>query len=440
MEQHHDRTIARPENPDSASRSVNTAQSPPLDWQNELAATARIPRLVHPDSLARNPSMTEQPPSAGALHVAETFVDTRERWHKLARRIDALCAQRVSAETERCATVADSYAHSAADSAQENTTENLASAAQADEEGRRFVRERWRQGQHYFHGKRHCAVEIAKAIRAPSERPAPEGPQQSGDIVRWGVLRLLSGDLASNEEKVDAELDLDDFQFWFQENPKHTGFKQILINLSGEQWGKLKELPLVEERSRHSPPSALASTGEQPDCGEEPRCEGGVPLGTMGATCPKCGATDNDPCGYLFSAGSPTDVADLSSTPLFPAAVADYTERARELYAAHIKSGCVVAPDFIEHIAVALSAVAVERDAAAIRAFGQRVWSDSEETAYQAGVSDTRERLLEPDVREAVKAALEQGCPHWITGVGPGGSGLGGMADAALTKIAEMLK
>jgi hypothetical protein len=44
----------------------------------------------------------------------------------------------------------------------------------------------------------------------------------------------------------------------------------------------------------------------------------------------------------------------------------------------------------------ALSAVASEHQAAAIRAFGQRVWSDTEEVAYQAGVNDTRARLQEP--------------------------------------------
>lgn len=45
-----------------------------------------------------------------------------------------------------------------------------------------------------------------------------------------------------------------------------------------------------------------------------------------------------------------------------PAAI----ERARELYSAHIKSGCLVAPNFIENIADALNAAASEARAAAI--------------------------------------------------------------------------
>jgi hypothetical protein len=133
-------------------------------------------------------------------------------------------------------------------------------------------------------------------------------------------------------------------------------------------------------------PSALASTGEQPACGEEPRCEGGVPLGTMGATCPKCGATDNDLCGYVFSA------------------------------------------------------VASERDAAAIRAFGKRVWSDSEEVAYQAGVSDTRARLQEPD-EELVLALARVICPQRWSNLNAGEEeSEKARARAAITKIAEILK
>jgi hypothetical protein len=141
---------------------------------------------------------------------------------------------------------------------------------------------------------------------------------------------------------------------------------------------------------------------------------------------------------------TPSAIASTGEQPASPAVVGDYTERALAVSRrwAEANYGPNVGPlsRLTEMIADALSAVASERDAAAIRAFGQRVWSDTEEVAYQAGVSDTRARLREPNVREAVKAALEQGRPHWITGVGPGGSGLGGMADAAIAKIAEMLK
>jgi hypothetical protein len=80
----------------------------------------------------------------------------------------------------------------------------------------------------------------------------------------------------------------------------------------------------------------------------------------------------------------------------------------------------------------ALSAVASERDAAAIRAFGQRVWSDTEETAYQAGVSDTRARLQEPNVQDAVRAAV---IAEYVES-----EDLMKIADAVIARIVEMLK
>jgi protoheme ferro-lyase len=69
------------------------------------------------------------------------------------------------------------------------------------------------------------------------------------------------------------------------------------------------------------------------------------------------------------------------------------------------------------------------------------VWSDTEEVAYQAGATDERAALLarlqEPDVREAVARAL---CSvRWLNGK-PDADWLQPDADAALTKIAEMLK
>jgi hypothetical protein len=86
--------------------------------------------------------------------------------------------------------------------------------------------------------------------------------------------------------------------------------------------------------------------------------------------------------------------------------VVDYTERARELLKHFSHDWDMEAG--IKKVAAALSAVASERDAAAIRAFGGRVWSDTEEVAYQAGVSDTRARLREPDVRGAVTTKLSE--------------------------------
>jgi hypothetical protein len=224
----------------------------------------------------------------------------------------------------------------------------------------------------------------------------------SAEKVRWGVLRLLSGDLASDDEKIDAELDLDDFQFWFQDNPKHTGFKQILINLSGGQWGELKELPLVEERSPQPPSIGDDMTEEPPSASTGERPEGPQPV-----------------------------------------AVEDYTERALtvardaiEGVPSHLLPYRINSEEIAQAIAPDIADALSERDAAAIRAFGQRVWSDGEEIAYQAGVSDTLARLQEPDDAFvlAVGEALRQHIPgltiEWA--VKP--------AEAALTKIAEMLK
>jgi hypothetical protein len=134
-----------------------------------------------------------------------------------------------------------------------------------------------------------------------------------------------------------------------------------------------------------SVPSALASTGEQPDF----------------ARCLRCVSHEltRDVCWYVGR-------CVRQATPPSPAAVVDYTERARELLKHFSHDWDMEAG--IKKVAAALSAVASERDAAAIRAFGGRVWSDTEEVAYQAGVSDTRARLREPDVRGAVTTKLSE--------------------------------
>src|SRR4051794_2322911 len=46
--------------------------------------------------------------------------------------------------------------------------------------------------------------------------------------------------------------------------------------------------------------------------------------------------------------------------------------------------------DRLQATVQSLQSARAERDAAAFLAFGRRVWSDTEEVAYQAGVSDTR--------------------------------------------------
>lgn len=67
--------------------------------------------------------------------------------------------------------------------------------------------------------------------------------------VRWAILRLMSGNPLDDEEIVDAEIDLDDFQLWFQEHPRHVGSRQCAINLTGAQWDEIKSLPIVIART-----------------------------------------------------------------------------------------------------------------------------------------------------------------------------------------------
>jgi hypothetical protein len=304
--------------------------------------------LVHPDSLARNPSMTEQSPSAGALHVAETFIDTRERWHKLARRIDSLCEQRVSAETERW---------------QNRDRQRLEqiSALQA-------------------------AVQSFQSAR--DERSAPEGPQS--DV--W-----TEEDIRAAQAKAD-------------------------------------ELVKAFERL-----DALASTGEQPD---EWVLVPRSPTTEMLKAAYDDARANGNPLNALDCWDSMIETAPAPLPPLWwttPSEALTVARDAIEGVPSHLlpyrinseEIAQTIAPD----IAAALSAVASERDAAAIRAFGQRVWSDTEEVAYQAGVSDTRARLQEPDVREAVRVAIAS-----VSDYGNAYVQNLNRADAALTRIAEMLK
>jgi hypothetical protein len=78
------------------------------------------------------------------------------------------------------------------------------------------------------------------------------------------------------------------------------------------------------------------------------------------------------------------------------------------------------------------------------------VWSDTEEVAYQAGVSDTREKLQEAKVREAAIEALRKA--RWpraaakrmlepLDGMAPGIRELYEReVGAIIARIAEMLK
>jgi hypothetical protein len=145
---------------------------------------------------------------------------------------------------------------------------------------------------------------------------------------------------------------------------------------------------------------------------------------------------------------------ETSPSPPSPAAVVDYTERALtvardaiEGIPSHLLPYRINSEEIAQAIAPDIADALSERDAAAIRAFARRVWSDTEEVAYQAGVRDTRERLQEPDVRETVIEALRKSRWPSIKKLPPLDDLAPGIrkmyerdADAALTKIAEMLK
>jgi hypothetical protein len=67
--------------------------------------------------------------------------------------------------------------------------------------------------------------------------------------IRWAILRLMSGSIGNDDETIDGELDLDDFQLWFRRHPEHPEHMQCCINLSGAQWEAIKDLPTVIERT-----------------------------------------------------------------------------------------------------------------------------------------------------------------------------------------------
>jgi hypothetical protein len=71
-----------------------------------------------------------------------------------------------AAERERCAKIADGYALRAADSAQV-VLANAAEEARAaiSYETKKAIAAHLKEKQNFLHGKRHCAVEIAKDIR-----------------------------------------------------------------------------------------------------------------------------------------------------------------------------------------------------------------------------------------------------------------------------------
>jgi hypothetical protein len=172
-------------------------------------------------------------------------------------------------------------------------------------------------------------------------------------------------------------------------------------------------------------------------------------------------AAAQEPLGEEFEKVLHDNLDQLYVSSASPAVV-DYSERAREIvrkstfvYGSSIDGepnhSWIDATTAQKEIAAALSAVASERDAAAIRAWGKRVWSDTEEVAYQAGVSNTlawlQARLQEKHVREAAIEALRNA--RWPRAVAM--QPLGEMApgirelyerevDAIISHLKEMLK
>lgn len=139
--------------------------------------------------------MTEQRPSPSkeAMDLAERIRDWQTAEWVGAAEIDALCEQRVSAETERCANLC-----------------KLVEDRSHDQGGE----------YDFINGWEYAARQCAFDIRAPAERPAPEGPQQP----RYECVGL----------------------------PRHVA----CTSAPGPDCPKCTRVY----------PSSLASTGEQPDC------------------------------------------------------------------------------------------------------------------------------------------------------------------------------
>jgi hypothetical protein len=139
-----------------------------------------VHRLSHRDvyNRYRVDAMSGNHPSAEALSFVREmlgdFVDGNLQAGNIAtwgRVWDAFAARKVveavAQERERCAKIGDQFALLAADSAQvgiENSTHEAKTSLAEDLP--HIQREFWRR-QNYMHGKRHCAVEIARQIRNP---------------------------------------------------------------------------------------------------------------------------------------------------------------------------------------------------------------------------------------------------------------------------------
>jgi hypothetical protein len=164
-----------------------------------------------------------------------------------------------------------------------------------------------------------------------------------------------------------------------------------------------------------------ASTGEQPD---EWVLVPRSPTTEMLKAAYDDARADDNPLNALDCWDSMIETAPSPPSPV------DYTERALEiLRVADCDSNSEPLKEVLEGIVSILRAIVSERDAAAIRAFGKRVWSDGEEVAYQAGVSDTQARLREPEAREAILKIIRDADMHPYEKV-----------EALIPQIVQMLK
>jgi hypothetical protein len=209
----------------------------------------------------KEPAMAEQPPSAEATELADfirTSVGRSLSRYEAIKRIDALCEQRVSAETERCALVAENEAKDyAALYVLEGFPEDLK--------------------------RRDAAERIAKRIRAPAERPAPPQPvQRSGPkgvnpcprcTATWGQEYCKVRDCPANQQQ-DSARRIGVEQPTQQTGEPGCGMAETARSRAASIVGTWQDLHLytdaalddLEIRIAHalSPvPSAIASTGEQ---------------------------------------------------------------------------------------------------------------------------------------------------------------------------------
>jgi hypothetical protein len=251
---------------------------------------------------------------------------------------------------------------------------------------------------------------------------------------------------------------------------EHERIARILDRFAERVCEKRVSAAVQKERERIFPP-AIPRNPFVVDDEDSARDERPAPETSFAADL----AAAQEPLGEEFEKVLHDNLDQLYVSSASPAVV-DYSERAREIvrkstfvYGSSIDGepnhSWIDATTAQKEIAAALSAVASERQTAAIRAFGERVWSDTEEVAYQAGATDEHAdlltqcqeqrhraqdaeaetmallaRLQEPD-EELVEAVTRVICPQRWENLNAGEQEREkSYARAVLTKIAEILK